>query len=71
MTDGLVIRLALVIVLASSASIGAVLGFAEYLDQTLKIVLVGANAGLVVVANQLTSWQRAPVVDRMKKGEDA
>jgi hypothetical protein len=48
-----------------------VLGFAEYLDQTLKIVLVGVNAGLIVIANQLSSWQSAPKVERMRKEEDA
>ena len=69
MPDGSVVRLTLVIVLAASASIGAVLGFAEYLDQTLKIVLVGVNAGLVVIANQLSSWQSAPGLERSKKAE--
>jgi len=70
MPDGSVVRLTLVIVLAASASIGAVLGFAEYLDQTLKIVLVGVNAGLVVIANQLSSWQSAPGVERTKKAQE-
>jgi hypothetical protein len=71
MPDGSIIRLSLLVVLASSAAIAAVLGFAEYLDQTLKIVLVGVNAGLIVIANQLSSWQSAPKVERMRKEEDA
>lgn len=70
--DGIVIRLALLSSLALSATISAVLGFSDSLDQNLKIALVGANAGLVVVANQLASWQNAPRVDRaIRRGENS
>lgn len=65
--DGIVIRLALLTSLTLSATISAVLGFSDSLDQTLKIILVGANAGLVVVANQLASWQNAPEIDRAER----
>lgn len=64
MPEGAIIRIALLIVLAASATIGAVLSFAEYLDVGLKIALVGANAGLIVIANQLSSWQNAPKAER-------
>lgn len=67
MTDGLVIRLAILLVGASVATISAVLGFADALPQEWKIALVAANAGLTFVMNQLASWQRAPEAERAQR----
>jgi heterodisulfide reductase subunit A-like polyferredoxin len=70
MTEGLVIRLAILIVGAAVATISAVLGFAEALPFEMKVILVAANAGLGFVMNQLASWQAAPAADRaMRKAQ--
>jgi len=64
MTEGLSIRLVILVLLVAQAMIAALLGFADVLPEEAKIALVVVSAGIGVALNQITSWQSAPAVDR-------
>jgi hypothetical protein len=63
-TDGLAIRVVILLLTMTQACISALLGFAELLPQQWKIALVVASAGLAVALNQIPSWMNAPRADR-------
>lgn len=67
MTEGIAIRILIVVLGGSQAGIAAMLGFAEYLPQEVKIGLVVASAVLAYVLNTVPSWGQAAASARALK----
>lgn len=67
MTEGLGIRLVILVLLVVQSMVAALLGFAELLPIEAKVALVVVSAGIGVALNQITSWQSAPRVDRLQQ----
>lgn len=63
-TEGLTIRIVILVLVVAQAIDAAILGFNDVLPLEWKIVLVATSAGVGVALNQITSWQSAPAVER-------
>ncbi len=64
MTEGLGIRIIILVLLVAQAVVAAVLGFADALPGEWKMVLVATSAGVGVALNTITSWSSAPAASR-------
>jgi UPF0716 family protein affecting phage T7 exclusion len=70
MTEGLSIRLAILLLTVAQACIAALLGFAEILPQEWKVALVVLAAGVGVALNQVPSWMNAGSAERALRAKD-